>query len=51
MSGKLFYLSVSVVMCLLPLVGGCGQTAVLQLKFTPEDSSTYRIITEDEKSV
>lgn len=51
MSGRLFCLSVSVVMCLLPLVGGCGQTAVLALKFTPQDSSTYRLITEDQKSV
>ena len=51
MSGRLFYLSVSVAMCLLPLVGGCGQTAVLALKFTPEDSSTYRLITEDQKIV
>jgi hypothetical protein len=32
-------------------VGGCGQTAVLALKFTPEDSSTYRLITESEKSL
>lgn len=51
MSGRLFCLSVSVVMCLLPLVGGCGQTAALELKFTPEDSSTYRLITENQKSL
>jgi hypothetical protein len=38
-------------MCLLPLVGGCGQTAVLALKFTPQDSSTYRLIIEDQKIV
>jgi hypothetical protein len=38
-------------MCLLPLLGGCGQTAVLELKFTPEDSSTYRLITENQKSL
>jgi hypothetical protein len=39
------------VICLLLLVAGCTQTATLALKFTPQDSTTYRVITEREKSV
>ena len=37
--------------CPLLLVAGCAQTSTLALKFTPQDSATYRLITERERSV
>ena len=46
----------SIVICLLFLTSGCTtpltkETATLALKFTPQDSTTYKITTQAEKSV
>lgn len=52
MSDKIFSIIVSALICLLFLVAGCSPTAVqLALKFTPQDSTTYKVTTEAEKSV
>jgi len=55
MSDKVFScLSVAVV-CSLLLITGCAplgeKTATLALKFTPQDSTTYKVTTQTEKSV
>ena len=50
-SCKILNWLMAAVICLLVLVAGCTQTATLALKFTPQDSTTYRVITEREKSV
>jgi hypothetical protein len=51
MSDKIFGLLASAVSCLLLLVAGCTQTSTLALTFAPEDSTTYKVITEMKKSV
>jgi hypothetical protein len=50
-SDKVFSLFASAVICLLLLVAGCAQTPALALRFMPEDSTTYRVTTETEKSL
>jgi len=50
-SEKIFRWLAAAVICLLLLVAGCAQTATLALKFTPQDSTAYRLITERERSV
>jgi len=50
-SKKILSWSVGTVICLLLLVGGCAQTATMALKFTPEDSTTYKITTQTEDSI
>lgn len=39
------------VICSLLLVAGCAQTAILALKLTPQDSTTYKVTIEMEDSV
>ena len=39
------------VICALALTAGCAQNNALALKFTPEDSTTYKVTTEADKSV
>lgn len=39
------------VICALALTAGCAQNNVLALKFTPEDSTTYKVTTEADRSV
>ena len=39
------------VVCSLLLATGCTQTATLALKFTPQDSTTYRVIALTERSI
>ncbi len=55
MSDRIFSWLANVSVCLLILTAGCagpaGDTATLALKFTPQDSTTYKVITEMEDSV
>ena len=48
---KICRLAAKAVICLMPLMAGCGQTATFALKFTPEDLTTYKLTTETEQSV
>jgi len=52
---KILNLSAIAVICLLVLTAGCGpsgqQTADLRLKFTPQDSTVYKVTTLDEDSI
>lgn len=50
-SEKIFRWLAAAVICSLLLVAGCAQTSTLALKFAPQDSTTYRLITERERSV
>lgn len=50
-SGKIRNRLAAALICSLLLVAGCAQTSTLALKFTPEDSTTYRVIMERERSV
>jgi hypothetical protein len=43
--------SAGAVVCLLALVAGCAPSATVALKFSPKDSTTYRVITETERSI
>jgi hypothetical protein len=49
-SDKISSFVAGAVICSLLLAAGCAQTATLALKFTPQDSTTYRVIMEAEKS-
>jgi len=51
MSDKIFGWLATAVICSLLLAAGCAQTASLALKFTPQGSTTYKVITEHRKSV
>jgi len=48
---KISGFAANAVICALLLTAGCAQTATLALKFTPEDLTTYKVITENERSV
>ncbi len=63
-SHKIFNLLAGVTICLALLTGGCTKTATIALptggytktatialKFTPDDSTNYKIITESNRSV
>ncbi len=43
--------SAGTVVCLLVLAAGCAPSATVALKFSPKDSTTYRVITEAERSI
>ena len=47
---KICGLAASVLTCVLLLLAGCAQTAILALKFTPEDLTTYKVTIEAEQS-
>jgi len=47
---KICGLAASVLTCVLLLSAGCTQTAILALKFTPEDMTTYKVTIEAEQS-
>ena len=55
MSNKIFNYMVCVVACLPLLMAGCaqlgGEAATMALKFTPQDSSTYKVVTETERGI
>lgn len=48
---KMCGFTASALICVLLLTAGCAQTARLALKFTLEDSTTYKVTTERERSV
>jgi hypothetical protein len=48
---KMFGFVAGSVICLLLLAAGCAGPAKLALKFTPDDLTTYKVITEMDKSV
>lgn len=54
-SGKIFSWLASAVICLLLLAAGCTlvgeESATLALRFTPQDSTTYKVTTQMEDSV
>jgi hypothetical protein len=50
-SYKIFKLLAGASICLALLTGGCAKTAVITLKFTPDDSTNYRVVTESNRSV
>ena len=59
-SGKIFYFSIALIVCLLILIGGCAptrreaavpQTALIALKLVPQDSTKYRVTTEAQRTV
>ncbi len=53
MSDKIFSCLVSIVVCVLVLTGGCTtqvvETATLALKFTEQDSTSYRMVTQSKQ--
>ncbi len=51
LSGKICGFVVNVVVCILFLTAGCTQTTNLALKFTPEDSTTYKVTMESQRSI
>jgi hypothetical protein len=50
-SHKIFNLLAGVTICLALLTSGCAKTATIALKFTPDDSTNYKVITESNRSV
>jgi len=50
-SRKIFKLLAGATICLAILTGGCAKTATITLKFTPDDSTNYRVVTESNRSV
>jgi hypothetical protein len=51
LSVKIFCFTAKVVVCALFLMAGCTQTTNLALKFTPEDMTTYKVITDSQRSI
>ena len=54
-SQRIFNYSAGIIACLLLLIAGCaqpgGETTTVALKFTPQDSSTYRVVTKTERGL
>ena len=51
LSGKICSLAVKVIVCVLFLTAGCSQTTNLALKFTPGDSTNYKVTIDNQRSI
>lgn len=50
-SDKIFRPLATTIICSLLLASGCAKTATLALKFTPQDSTTYKLTTEAHRRI